>query len=148
MAISVCVSRCQILFRINTNARSCGLTKLNNSGQFFLVSYKWFNTTIQPKQREKCQKETKTKTEIKPTARARPKTKQQNDELFFKTVFVSFSLSNTSFFLSFPFARYEMYAQNEYDTRKEVCLSFIHRNSYVHTRAVWCMCACVCARVQ
>ncbi|XP_031618592.1 calcium uniporter protein, mitochondrial isoform X2 [Contarinia nasturtii] len=37
MAISVCVSRCQILFKINTNARSCGLTKLN-SGQLFLTS--------------------------------------------------------------------------------------------------------------
>ncbi|XP_055315156.1 calcium uniporter protein, mitochondrial [Sitodiplosis mosellana] len=37
MAISVCVSRCQILFKINTNARSCGLTKLN-SGQLYLTS--------------------------------------------------------------------------------------------------------------
>lgn len=37
MAISVCVSRCQILFKFNANARSCGLVKLN-SAQLKLVS--------------------------------------------------------------------------------------------------------------
>lgn len=37
MAISVCVSRCQILFKFNANARSCGLVKLNGA-QLKLVS--------------------------------------------------------------------------------------------------------------
>lgn len=164
MAISVCVSRCQILFRINTNARSCGLTKLNNSGHFFLVSYNLNRTQHFNKTEKKIKSKFKRKTEaakptVQPPQQIEKETKtptDESDELVFKKFSFHFHCQLQQFIFPF-FTRYEseMYVRAN-DTSKAVCLTFMHRNwklvctSYIPESSGVQMCvrACVCVRVK